>query len=301
MKKKKELKKIVPNVFKYSHFDPPIIYDSKWKQKKFDKEKNRFYFSQKNEMENKSIEKNDEEINNSNILENINKNKKNEIDDNNRKRIIYNLRFKKILEEASTSKTLSNSNSKSNSKNKNKNKINNNDVGLKRFNSEIFSKKIGKSQTIIAGKYHLSLSKLEKQFNNIENMNKQNLNIVKNSDYEILKEKIMLYKSPSMKESNSSSTLILPPIRNNKKNYYINFNKKKQLNPIQTKDNNIIDLTIDMNNESVKNKDIKKRSNAAISQFVKNFYTKQKNIGYTSFINRYNNRYYKILSKSTNK
>ena len=299
--KKKELKKIYPKVFKYSHFDAPIIFDSKWKQKQFDKEKNRFDFSQNNELENKSIEKNDDDTNKSNILENKNKNKKNEIDDNKR-RILYNLRFKKILEEASTSKTLSNSHSKSNSKNKNKNKVETNDVGIKRVNSEKFSKKTGKSQTIIAGKYHLSLSKLEKQFNNIDNWNKHNLNIVKNSDYEILKERIMLYKSPSMKESISTSSLVLPPIKNNKK-YYFNFYKKKQLNPIQNnKDNNVIDLTIDMNNESVKNKEIKQKANAAISQVVKNFYIKQKNIGYTSLINKYNNRYYKInLGKSINK
>ena len=105
-----------------------------------------------------------------------------------------------------------------------------------------------------------------------------------------------------MKESISTSSLVLPPIKNNKK-YYFNFYKKKQLNPIQNnKDNNVIDLTIDMNNESVKNKDIKQKVNAAISQVVKNYYIKQKNIGYTSLINRFNNRYYKInVSKSINK
>jgi hypothetical protein len=51
-----------------------------------------------------------------------------------------------------------------------------------------------------------------------------------------------------------------------------------------------------MVNDSLKNSD-KQKANAAISQIVKNFYLKQKNIGYKSLINKHNNRYYKLGRK----
>jgi len=310
--KKVELKKIVPKVFKYSHFDPPTIFDSKWKQKYFDKEKNIFYFFNKNDNKSEKNEKKDDisisksisidrkSKKNVNVIEN-----ENEINNRNHanKKLFYNLRFKKILEEASTTKTLSNSHSKSKTRNiiqKQKQKEINNDILLKRESSELFSKKSKNSQTIIAGKYHLSLSKLEKQFNNFGKSSQPNLNIVKNNDIDILREKIRISKSPSMIDfSSSTSTIFLPPIKNYRKNL-IKIDKKKLLNPIQTKDT-FVDLTIDMNNESVKNADIKLKANSAISQVIKNFYLKHKNNGYTSFINRHNNRYYKISKKDIEK
>ena len=119
----------------------------------------------------------------------------------------------------------------------------------------------------------------------------------KNNDIEILKEKMMMSKSPSVKDfSSSTSGIILPPIKKYKKNIFINLDKKRNSNPSHTK-NAFIDLTIDMNNESMESENIKQKANAAISQVVKNFYLRQKNNGYTLLINRFNNRYYKIGKK----
>ena len=300
--KKVELKKIVPRVFKFAHFDPPIIFDSKWKQKNFEQENNLFYTLKQREIGNNNIN-----INNSISLDKkeLSKEKVNESKYNNyynkNKNILYNIRFKKILEEASTTKTLSNSHSHSKQRNQKK-EINKNKIKeilyqsqLKRSNSYLF-KKSSNNQTIVAGKYHLSLLKLEKQLNNIEKKGVDNLNIVKNKDDDILKEKILLSKSPSMKDfTNYSSSIILPPIKKFKKRNIFNIDKRKgSSNQIQSK-RNFIDITPDMDNILLKNE--KQKANAAISQVVKNFYLKQKTVGYTSLINRHNNRYYKFGKK----
>ena len=305
--KKVELKKILPKVFNFAHFDPPIIFDSKFKRKKFDQERNRVYLYKQKENENKSSKININ-LNNSHStnkdIDSKPKNEKNEKNSLNKNNIIYNLRFKKILEEASTAKTLSNSNSKSNSKNKKK-EINKNKIKelvyqtqLKRSSSNVFFKNPSSSETIIAGKYHLSLSKLERQFNNnIEKNVPPNLNIVKNSDNEILKEKAILCKSPSIKDSlSSSSTIILPLIKKFKLKNVL----KKRENVSQNK-NTFVDITLDMNNESVKTIEMKHKANEAISRVVKNFYIKQRNNGYTSLINRHNNRYFKFGQKEIKK
>ena len=297
--KKVQLKKILPKVFKYAHFDPPIIFDSKFKQKKFGQEKNIVYIHKQRELENKS----NQNVNNSQIInknkEEKNKNNENNENNNNKsahKSILFNLRFKKILEEASTTKTLSNSNSKSNSKSKkieiNKKKIKElvYQTQLKRASSNFFLKNTGNSQTIIAGQYHLSLSKLEKQFNNMEKIDPLKLNIVKNNDKEILKEQTLLCKSPNFCDlSRSSASIMLPPI----KKYKIKNILKKRDNSNLNR-NAFVDITLDMNNESIKTMEIKHKANEAISQAVKSFYQKQKNIGYTSLINRHNNRYYRF-------
>ena len=315
--KKVELKKIVPKVFKYSHFDPPIIFDSKWKQKKFEKEKNipLKKNQNQNEIENKidniSITLRKRKSSRNTDLDDkkeIMQIKKNETENINsisinNKKILYNLRFKKILEEVSTAKTISNSHSKSHSRNKIKKEINKNKINeiiyqnqLKRASSDLLPNKQTNSQTIVAGKYHLSISKLEKQFNNIDKYDPNRINIVKNTDEEILKEKILLSKSPSMRDiSSSSSNIILPPIKIYKRRNNINIYKKRENSNFQSK-NSFVDMTIDMVNDSLKNSD-KQKANAAISQIVKNFYLKQKNIGYKSLINKHNNRYYKLGRK----
>ena len=62
-----------------------------------------------------------------------------------------------------------------------------------------------------------------------------------------------------------------------------------------------MDITLDMNNESVKTIEMKHKANEAISRVVKNFYIKQRNNGYTSLINRHNNRYFKFGQKEIKK
>ena len=308
--KKVELKKIVPKVFKYSHFDSPIIFDAKWKQNKFGQEKNIVYtFKQnsQNEIENRNDnisitirKKKSSKNNNLDGKKEIIQINKNETENINNKKILYNLRFKKILEEVSTTKTISNSHSKSHSRNKIKKEINKNKINeiiyntqLKRASSDLFSNKQTDSQTIVAGKYHLSISKLEKQFNNIEKYDPYRINIVKNNDEEIIKEKILLSKSQSMNDiSSSSSKIILPPIRLYKRRNNIIIYKKRENSNFQSK-NNFVDMTIDIHNDSLKNSD-RQKANVAISQIIKNFYLKQKNIGYKSLINKHNNRYYKL-------
>ena len=290
--KKVELKKIFPNVFKFSHYDPPIIYDSKWKQKEFAHEKNVIYTlkEKEKEMEHKINEKNDnnKSVEKSGMESNI----KNEVENNksnDKKKHLYNLRFKKILEEASTTKSFSNSHSKS--RNKLKKEINKNNIKeliykthLKRVSSQIFSNKSTNTQTIIAGKYHLSLAKLEKQFNKIDKNEHNSLNIVKNSDEEIIKEKALLSKN-SMNDISSSCSILLPPI------------KKKIKGNSNVTQNKIIYINKGIDEDSLKNKDLKQKAKKDISQVVKNFYLKQKTNGYTSIINRHNNRYYKLVKK----
>ena len=310
--KKVALKKIVPRVFKFAHFDPPIIFDSKWNKKNFYREKNKSYTikQKEKETENKNSEKSSN-INNKNnysadrteLTKEKEKISESETKKNYNKKMLYNIRFKKILEEASTTKTLSNSNSHLNSSGVNVKKINKNKINeiiyntqLKRVSSDL-TKNEAKSQTIVAGKYHLSLSKLEKQLNNIAKNKSNNLNIVKNKDIDIIKEKILLSKSPSMKDiSNFSSSLVLPPIKIYKRKNFFNVGRNRNSNFIQAK-NNFVDITAEMDNILTKNDDIKQKANAAISQVIKNFYLKQKTIGYTSLINRHNNRYYKFTKK----
>jgi hypothetical protein len=304
---KKELKKIVPKIFKFAHFDPPIIFDSRWNQKVFHKEKNEIYFFKKKEIENnkKNLELKD------NINENLTneKNKDNKKDGNNinndiNKKELNNLRMKKILEEVSTSKTLTHSNTKSKSRNNKRDDIFYNDIiyktQLKGVDSEFFGKKLTNSQTIVAGKYHLSLSKLVKQYNNSRKFNFNNLNIVKNNDDEIIKVRALLSKSQIKQDfSHSSYSLVLPPIKKYKKNNIIPKSKRKE--NIIRPSNSFVDISIGLDNNSLNSRNIQEKANLAISSVVKNFYLKQKNTGYSSLINRNNNRYYKIGRKEISK
>ena len=304
---KKELKKIVPKIFKFAHFDPPVIFDSKWNQKVFYKEKNGIYFFKQKEIENnkKNLE----------LKDNINESQTNEknkdiIENNNNndinKKEINNLKMKKIIDELSTSKTITHSNAKSKSRNKKRDDICSNyyndiiyKTQLKRVGNGFFGKKLENSQTIVAGKYHLSLSKLSKQFNNSRKFNFNNLNIVKNNDDEINKERALLSKSQVKKDfSNSSYSLILPPIKKFKKNNIIPKSKRKE-NIIRSS-NSFVDISIGLDSNSLNSRNIEK-ANLAISSVVKNFYLKQKNTGYSSLINRNNNRYYKIGRKEISK
>ena len=287
--KKVKLKKIVPNVFKYIHYDPPVILDSKWKKKYFEKQINKIYEVKRKEKENN--EKNNDD--NDNLQKNHEKKEEN-------KRDFYNSRFKKILEEASTAKSLSHSESYSNPQNKknlNPNQHPNliQQYQLTRANSDLKFKSFG-SQTIIAGKYYISLSKLEKQLNNVEYFDPLNLNIVKNSNDDILKEKKLLSGTPNLIDVSQSSmnNIILPPIKKYKSG---NRTEKKNISKNIKKSNSFVDITRDVTIEALKSNDSIEKANKAISQVVKDFYRKQRTSGYTSLINIHNNRYYKIGRK----
>ena len=295
--KQVQLKKLVPNVYKYIHLDPPTILDSKWKQKHFDKEKNKIYIIKQKERENN--EKNNDIKNNDNKDNDILK-KSNE-GTNTNKREFYNIRFRKILEEASTAKSMSNSEFVSNSLNR---KNNNTSIlypniirqyKLRRADSD-FRNKIISSQTIITGKYHISLSKLEKQINNMEPYDPLKLNIVKNYDDDILKEKALLYRSPNPKNISFSSinNIFLPSIKRYKSG--VRMDKKNNLKNIKQR-NSFLDITRNLTNDDLKSYDCMEKEIKAISQVVKNFYMKQKNNGYTSLVNLHNNKYYKRSRK----
>ena len=99
--------------------------------------------------------------------------------------------------------------------------------------------------------------------------------------------------------SSSSYSLILPPIKNNRKNNIIPIKRKEN---IIRKSNSLIDLSIGLdNNNCLNSNNTQRKANLAISQVVKNFYLKQKNNGYSSLINKNNNRYYKIGRKEISK
>jgi hypothetical protein len=91
---KKELKKIVPKIFKFAHFDPPIIFDSKWNQKVFHKE-NRINFLKQKEIENNKKNYELKDVNERQINEKNKDNKKNENNINNdinkKERFMHNI------------------------------------------------------------------------------------------------------------------------------------------------------------------------------------------------------------------
>ena len=316
---KKNLKKIMPPVFKYSHFNKPVIYDSKWKTKNMQQKKNEVYdFYQKeivskekeneneNDILNSDVNLNSNSINkSSNDIKkndgiNIKKEKEKEKSNNkDRKNILRNQRISKIIEEASTSKSLSNSDKKDNSnhkKNKKRNEKSNNNNNIIPFNLN--------NSTVIVGKYYLSLEKINKEINNIDNYDSDNLNIVKKFRIDkaiitsSLNNNINNNKNNIYLSSSSSTPNILPPIKIFKHRNLIHHMKKKEnLSPKMNRIKSNFDISMEIEKKGLKNDYIRK-GNFEISQAVKDFYIKQKKMGYSFIVNKNNNRYYKLGKKS---
>ena len=292
-KDKLSLKKSMPKIFKYSHIAPPIIYNSNWKPKFFEQEKNDLYnFYHNNEI---NLDKNKDNNININIsvkipeiknYENMNENEINKKwQDNNNLMIIQE---SKIIEDISTTKTKNNSliyNSNNERPNQNITCRNKNPFGLNK-------------ETVIAGKYQLSLKKLTEEFSNIENHDPLNLNIVNK-----LKSDKGITSSFSINNINninstkklhsSASNSFLPPIRLYKQKNIMNLYKKSKNSSSDKLNKSNYELNQELNNYSLLNDEININNKKEISKAVKNFYEKQKLLGYSSIINKNNNRYYK--------
>ena len=303
--KKLALKRIVPPVFKFAHYNPPIILDSKWKQKKFEQEKNEVYNNyQMREMEKKEKE-NIENINYT-FNDNNNMNKSLEIKKNENKRqkinVFKNQHISRIMEEVSTSKSFNKSINQLNSENKNKK----NSFKYKSINElNNFPFNIS-NNTIVAGKYYLSLKKVKKEMSNLENHDPLNLNIVR----KFRNEKVLVASSTTnistsnlnsninnyLSSSSSNITSALPPIQLYKKRNFINpFKKKENLSAIfNGPRRNIFEMKGKYENKNILLDNVKKNNKTPISQIVKNFYKKQKEAGYSSIVNKNINRYYKV-------
>ena len=292
-KDKFALKKKMPKIFKYSHIAPPIIYNSNWKPKFFEQEKNDLYnFYHNNEI---NLDKNKDNNININIsvkipeiknYENMNENEINKKwKDNNNLMIIQE---SKIIEDISTTKTKNNSliyNSNNETPNQNITYRNKKPFGLNK-------------ETVIAGKYQLSLKKLTEEFSNIENHDPLNLNIVNK-----LKSDKGITSSFSINNINninstkklhsSASNSFLPPIRLYKQKNIMNLYKKSKNSSSDKLNKSNYELNQELNNYSLLNDEININNKKEISKAVKNFYEKQKLLGYSSIINKNNNRYYK--------
>ena len=297
------LKKNMPKVFKYSHFSPPVIYDSKWKPKLFEQEKNEVYNHQQKEIEKKenendkldySFNKNNNKsdiINNNMINNNINRfteinNNENNIKIKVKKNVLKNQHICKIMEEVSTSKSLNSSILKFNYniKNRNKNNRNNKFTSLGQFTYNT------NQETIIAGKYHLSIRKLKKEIKSVDNHDPLNLNIVKkySIDKSIISSLINNNNNNNNNHLSSSSTnSFLPPIKIYKQKILVYpYKIKKNLSMILNKPKSL--------KNELENLEFKRKENLEISQAVKNFYMKQRQMGYASIVNKNNNCYYKL-------
>ena len=303
---KRHLKKIMPKAFNFCHLSPPIIYDSKWKPKKFEQEKNEMYNYQLRELEKKEKDKEKENLtfsfnaNNIQINKSNELNKKNERNNNryntNKKKIYRNQQLNKILEEISTSKSLNNSipnfNSAQNNKNVNKykNRRNNKSSDLNHLPFHL------DTNSIVAGKYILSLRKLTKEMKNMDNPDPLNLNIVK----KISADKSTIAYLPSSNNSNhlssSSSNSYLPPLKLYKQKHFLHHYKKSE--NLSAVFNEYKRINRDNDNNTLLNSEIKMKDKIEISQIIKNFYNKQKKSGYSSFINKNNNKFYKVGKNS---
>ena len=298
---KRNLKKIMPKAFKFSHLSPPVIYDSKWKPKKFEQEKNEMYNYQmrvleKKEKENLAFSFN---ANNPNIIKNnksselIKKNKRNNNKyETDRKKAYRNQQLNRILEEISTSKSLNNSipyfnsDHKNKNTNKYKNRRNNKSSDLNHLPFHL------DTNSIVAGKYILSLRKLTKEMSNMENHDPLNLNIVK----KISMDKSTTANLQSINQSNhlssSSSNSYLPPIKLYKQKHILHHYKKSENLSGVFNEHKRINREIE--NNILLNSDIKMKEKIEISQAIKNYYNKQKKSGYSSLVNKNNNKFYKV-------
>lgn len=298
-KDKLSLKKSMPKIFKYSHIAPPIIYNSNWKPKFFEQEKNDLYnFYHNNEI---NLDRNKDNNININIsvkmpeiknYENMNENEiSKKWQDNNNLMIIQE---SKIIEDISTTKTKNNSliyNSNNETSNQNITCRNKKPFGLNK-------------ETVIAGKYQLSLKKLTEEFSNIENHDPLNLNIINK-----LKSDKGITSSFSINNINninsnkklhsSASNSFLPPIRLYKQKIIMNLYKKRKNSSSDKLNKSNYELNQELNNYSLLNEEININNKKEISKAVKNFYEKQKLLGYSSIINKNNNRYYKAGKSSS--
>ena len=303
--KKRSLKRIMPVVFKFSHFTPPVIYDSKWKPKKFEFEKNDVYNYYMRELEKKEKENKNYSFNKENKMNTSFENKiaENKIIENKgienrniKKNVFRNQHISKILEEVSTSKSFNNTLINNNSENKNKTSMRNRSI-LDLYN---FPQNIKNGNTIVAGKYYLSLKKIKQEMSNVENHDPLHLNIVKK-----LRIEKFVGASTSTNNSNyntylyssNSNNSVLPLIQLYKQRNFLNpFKKKENLSEIyNSMKKNIFEMKGRYEKKNILNKDeIKRIEKMEISQAVKNFYNKRKKSGYSSIVNKNNNRYYKV-------
>ncbi len=293
-KDKFALKKKMPKIFKYSHIAPPIIYNSNWKPKFFEQEKNDLYnFYRNNE---KNLNKSKENNTNININYNIPEIKKdensNENDINQKKQDNNNLiviQESKTIEDISTTKTKNNSliyNYNNETPNQNITYRNKKPFALNK-------------ETVMAGKYQLSLKKLTEELSNIDNHDPLNLNIVNNlkSDKGITSSYINNINNINSinKLHSSSSYSLLPPIRLYKQKNIMNFYRKSKNASSDKLNKRYYKINKELSNYSLINDEINMNNKKEIGQAVKKFYEKQKQLGYSSIINKKNNRYYKSI------
>ena len=273
----KILKKILPNIFKFSHFDPPNINDSKWIKKKVNNEKNEVIHS----FSQKTI--------------------------NNLKQVFPNKFIKpnsavKRLEDLSTSKTLALSQNKDQDSSQISSISN-----IRSSNSYIINNNILKNKSrdiITTGKYKISISKIERQSSHNKRYDPENLNIVQNQNYSSRNKKNSFSIENNNFNGNSLLNLILPPI--NKKNESISFVKKMKikmkLNKFRSSSTNTSSRRDGIYSEDIEYQ--KNEKNDGISKFIKDFYNKKKIGGYSLIANPFHNKYnkkYCIYNKIKNK
>ena len=300
--KKLKLKKLIPPAFKYAHYTPPVIYDSRWKQKSLEHEKNEVsnnyqsFLLNKREKEKEREKENNlklstskKDMNKTEIKKEESTNETKNETHRKKKKFFRNKKISKIFEEAFTSKTYNNSTIDANLNNEEQKKK---ERSQKKFDINNIFPFNTNNRTIVVGKYHLSLEKITNEMKNFGNYDPFNLNLVKN----IINEKATIvpksFKNNTINKYlslSSSKKHILPQIGLYKQRHFINpFRKKENLSEIFNITNSIENSNITYNDR------FKKRNKLELTQAVKNFYRKQKEIGYSSVVNRKNNRYYQL-------
>lgn len=306
-KDKFTLKKMMPNVFKYSHFMPPTIYDSNWKPKFFEQEKNEVYTCYQNMEKGKSREKencsNKHNINKLIDIKNYEYINNNDIIKTKQANILKNNQLRKVMEEISTTKT-NNISFKNNFSSEKKDKNNNIIYQNKKSHNELSKNNIAHfnnndNGTLVAGKYYLSLKKLNEELSDVENHDPYNLNIVNKLKCE--KGNISSFSNTKTDKKNntqlhsSSSNSFLPHIRLYKQKNLIDLYKRREnsssIDKKIKRDN--YEQKMELSNFSLINDEINIVNKMKISGIVKKFYEKHKKSGYSSIINKNNNRYYK--------
>ena len=270
--KQRILKKILPNIFKFSHFNPPNINDSEWAKKNVDFEKNEIFLYKR--------------CSSQKTINNISK--------------IFPYKFIKLnpstkrLDDLSTSKTLGLSQIKDQDSSQISSIPN-----LKNSKSCLIQKnllKIKKRDVITAGKYKISISKIERQSSHNKRYDPENLNIVQNKDFSSRNKHNSYIIENKNLNNNLLANFILPPI--NKKKENVSFVKKMK---VKMKLNKIRSASTDdtSRKDSINTEDFECQRNEAndvISKFVKNFYNKKKVAGYSllgnPFHNKYNRKFY---------
>ena len=300
---KLKLKKSLPIAFKFAHYFPPIVYDSNWKQKSLDIEKNELPKNYQSILNKKEKDKD-----NSNFSFNNDKNldkteiKKEESTFETRKethrkkkKFFRNKQISKIFEEIFTSKSYTNSTIDINKKDQEEKKKGRN---TKKFSiNNILPPNISTNTTLV-GKYELSSDKIIKEIKDMRNYDPLNLNLVKNiindkSTIDLSSTNSNIKKNLDLPLSNNNH--FLPQIKLYKPPHFLHsFRKRENLSEIfnGTKSNENINISNDDK--------FKKRNKLEITQAVKNFYRRKKEIGYSSVINKKNNKYYQLGRNSFN-